>query len=207
METIQKYNYYDVLEISAHCPQHEVTTAYERAKATYSGENPAIYTVFSEDEARVLLTLVEEAYSVLGNKSLRSLYDERLNAGNCKKEELSYESLLVASKAQMPEPRKIGQSTERFSRDEKFENQIQSLEEWNGPWLKKVREYRLISLERMSEITRINGYYINAIEKDDNKNLPAAVFVRGYVVQIAKTLQLDSQKVADSYMKHFKKLV
>jgi hypothetical protein len=113
----------------------------------------------------------------------------------------------VASKAQMPEPRKIGQSTERFSRDEKFENQIQSLEEWNGPWLKKVREYRLISLERMSEITRINGYYINAIEKDDNKNLPAAVFVRGYVVQIAKTLQLDSQKVADSYMKHFKKLV
>ena len=35
-------------------------------------------------------------------------------------------------------------------------------------------------------------------------NLPAVVFVRGYVVQIAKAMGLDDKKVADSYMKNFK---
>ena len=56
----------------------------------------------------------------------------------------------------------------------------------------------------MSEITKINSYYVTAIESMDPGNLPVVVFVRGYVVQIAKALGLDEKKVADSYMTHFK---
>ena len=92
-----KYNYYDILEVSHHCPQHEVTGAYERAKSTYSGENPAIYTIFTEEEARELLKLVEEAYAVLGNKTLRSLYDEKIYKSGVKIEDLSFEYLKAQS--------------------------------------------------------------------------------------------------------------
>ncbi|MNY57667.1 hypothetical protein D3C86_1939040 [compost metagenome] len=56
----------------------------------------------------------------------------------------------------------------------------------------------------MHDITKINPYYVKGIEKMDPANLPAVVYVRGYVVQIAKALGLDDKKVADSYMKTFK---
>ncbi|HRO66461.1 MAG TPA: DnaJ domain-containing protein, partial [Pseudobdellovibrionaceae bacterium] len=89
----ERYNYYEILELPANAAQHEITTAYERARTTYSGENPAIYTIFSEPEARELLTIIEEAYSVLGNKTLRNIYDQRLFAGQTGAQELSYQSL------------------------------------------------------------------------------------------------------------------
>jgi cytoskeletal protein RodZ len=38
----------------------------------------------------------------------------------------------------------------------------------------------------------------------DVKNLPASVFVRGYVIQMAKELGLNEKNVADSYMKLYK---
>ena len=56
--TTNRYNYYEILEVGSNAAQHEVTTAYERARTTYSGDNPAIYTIFSENEARELLTLI-----------------------------------------------------------------------------------------------------------------------------------------------------
>lgn len=202
METL-KYNYYDILEVSHHCPQHEVTGAYERAKSTYSGENPAIYTIFSEDEARELLKLVEEAYSVLGNKTLRSLYDEKISQNGIKIEDLSYESLKMQSQVSLPEKPKPTAKIE-YRKDESFENEIADKDEWTGEFLKKIREYKNIPLERMSEITKISAYYINAIENNDSANLPAPVFVRGYVGQVAKVLGLDEKRVCDSYMKGYK---
>jgi len=48
----ENFNYYEVLEVKPESPQHEITTAYERARSTYSGDNPAIYTIFSDQEAR-----------------------------------------------------------------------------------------------------------------------------------------------------------
>lgn len=198
-----KYNYYDILEVSHHCPQHEVTGAYERAKSTYSGENPAIYTIFTEEEARELLKLVEEAYAVLGNKTLRSLYDEKLSQSGVKIEDLSFASLKAQSQVSLPEKPKPSMKIE-YRLDEKFEDDIKNQEDWNGDFIKKVREYKKIPLERMSEITKISAYYINAIEKNDGGSLPAPVFVRGYVGQVAKVLGLDERKVCDAYMKGFK---
>lgn len=204
METAA-YNYYDILEVSPHCAQHEVTTAYERARTTYSGENPAIYTIFSEEEARDLLKLVEEAYSVLGNKTLRAIYDEKLAQAGVKHSDLSYESLKAQSQIHVPEkPNKPHQGKIEYSIDESFEKEIASLIDWNGDWIKKVREYKKLPLERMSEVTKISAYYINAIEKCDPTNLPAPVFVRGYVSQISKVLGLNEKAVCDGYMKNFK---
>lgn len=204
MET-ERFNYYDILEVSPHCQQHEVTSAYERAKATYSGENPAIYTIFSDEEARDLLKLVEEAYSVLGNKTLRSLYDEKIGQLNIKREDVSFENLKAQSRTLFQEPPKRAQPLKsEYSVNSEFEAEYSALTDWTGEWIKKVREYKKIPLERMSETTKISAYYINSIEKTEPKGLPAPVFVRGYVSQISKVLGIDEKKVCDTYMKHFK---
>lgn len=204
MQATSRYNYYEVLELAANAPQHEVTTAYERARVTYSGENPAIYTIFSENEARELLSVIEEAYQVLGNKILRNIYDQRLLSGRASLNDLTYASIVEASKQVFPEPKPEKTPAVAYKKDEAFEKEMASREEWNGDWIKKVREYKQISAQRMSEITKVNSYYVTAIENMDPANLPAIVFVRGYVVQIAKALGLNDKIVADSYMKNFK---
>ncbi|MBX2988207.1 MAG: helix-turn-helix domain-containing protein [Bdellovibrionaceae bacterium] len=198
-----RYNYYEILELPTTAPQHEVTTAYERAKATYSGENPAIYTIFSDHEARELLTLIEEAYAILGNKTLRGIYDQRLLGGQAQPKELSYQSILTASRALFPE-NKPEEKKNEYKIDEIFEKKISDCKEWDGEFLKKVREYKCIGLDRMSEKTKINSYYLNALEGMDPSGLPAPVFVRGYVIQVAKFLGLNDKTVADSYMKIFR---
>lgn len=206
MPQLPKHNYYEILELPTNAAQHEVTTAYDRAKRTYSGENPAIYTVFSDTEARELLGLIEEAYSVLGNKTLRSIYDQRLLSNQFSLDDLSYGSILGASKQYYPEP-KPEQKRPQYQKDAEFEKEIFAQTQWDGTFLKKVREYKGLSIERISEKTKINPYYITSIEKMETKSLPASVFVRGYVSQIAKELGLNEKLVADSYLTLFKKKI
>ncbi|WP_415061711.1 helix-turn-helix domain-containing protein [Bdellovibrio sp.] len=203
MQATSRYNYYEILELTANAPQHEVTAAYERARSTYSGENPAIYTIFSEQEARELLVLIEEAYQVLGNKILRNIYDQRLLSGNASLNDLTYSSIVEASKQVFPEQR-AEKTITSYKKNDSFEKEIAAQDNWDGSFLKKVREYKQLTSQKISEITKINSYYVTAIENMDPENLPAVVFVRGYVVQIAKALGLDDKKVADSYMKNFK---
>ncbi|MNT00518.1 Chaperone protein DnaJ [compost metagenome] len=205
MQGTSRYNYYEILELPANAPQYEVSAAYERARSTYAGDNPAIYTIFSEQEARELLVFIEEAYAILGNKTLRGIYDQRLLSGRANLNELTYTSIVEASRALYTEPPPKSEKTEIvFKRDEAFEKEIAAREDWDGEFLKKVREYKNITTDKMHDITKINPYYVKGIEKMDPANLPAVVYVRGYVVQIAKALGLDDKKVADSYMKTFK---
>ena len=200
-----KSNFYEILELNTNSAQHEITTAYERAKNTYSGENPAIYTIFSDQEARELLSMIEEAYSILGNKTLRNIYDQRLlGQSKINPEDLTYDSILNASRLIFKDS-KIDTKKISFVRNEVLEQEIADCAEWTGEMIRKVREYKNITLERISEIIKVNSYYIKAIEAMTPNNLPAPVFVRGYVLQMAKELGLNSKNVADSYMKNYSK--
>lgn len=199
MQTLSRNNYYEILELNSSSAQHEITSAYERAKQTYSSNNPAIYTIFSEQEARELQAMIEEAYSILGNKILRNIYDQRLLSGKASLNDLTYTSIVEASRQVYP----LGKAKEKrpkFEKNETFEKEILSCERWDGPMLKKVREYMNLTVNHMNEITKINSYYVTAIENMESENLPAVVFIRGYVLQIAKALNLNDKKVADSYM-------
>lgn len=201
MDVNTKFNYYDILEVSPHCAQQEVTTAYERLKMTYGGENPAIYTIFSETEAREMLNLVEEAFSVLGNKSLRTSYDEKMSLSKAKPNDVDKQS--VRGKG-LDIPRKNAFTRPTYQLNDAFEKEIQTCQDWSGEMLKKVRLYKNWKVDALAELTKISGFYITAIEGIEPKNLPAPVFVRGYVSQLCRVLSLDEKVVCDSYMKHFK---
>lgn len=205
MEMNTRFNYYDILELSLQCSQNDITDAYNKAKATYTGQNPALYTIFSDQEAREYLRLVEEAYSVLGNRSLRALYDEKLVKGVKTTEQVAYDTLLQESRTsksfQLPKNSRFKLD---FEKNPEMEKEILAQTQWTGAFLKKVREYKKVSLEQMSAITKITSFYLNAVEQMTAENLPAPVFVRGYIVQICKVLSLDDKRIADSYMKSFK---
>jgi curved DNA-binding protein CbpA len=236
-----KPNYYELLEISPDVSQAEVAKAYQKAKQTYDIDNPALYSMFSPEEARELLKLIDEAYTVLGNGSNRRDYDQSLGlavrpAGqpaNQPKQQSSAKNESAPKKSEQvaptvtvvvpPQRNERDQSVQRvetkrptsdsntgktqlstYTIDKDTEAQISNISEFNGASLEKIRLYKNISLEKMSELTRISRTYLTAVEANDYKNLPAAVFVRGFIVQIARALGLDEKKVAASYMELFK---
>lgn len=84
-----------------------------------------------------------------------------------------------------------------------LEQEIEQETEWKGLFIRKVREFRRVSIEEMSNNTKISKTYLLAIEEENFAKLPAAVFVRGFVIQVARVLRLSHQKVAAAYMARF----
>lgn len=195
--------YYELLEVRPGSPQHEVTKAYEKAKITYSSDNPALYTVFSTEEARELLKLIEEANLILGNTIFRNRYDEILKDPLTRIEELKFQDIVGPILSSGVDKQKV-HFRPNYKTDTAIEEYINHEENCDGSFFKRVREYKNISLEKMSEITRINPHYLVALEKNAWKDLPAAVFVRGFVVQISRILGLDEKRTIESFMKIFK---
>ncbi len=80
---------------------------------------------------------------------------------------------------------------------------IQTEKEWPGDFLKNLRESLEISIEEMSEETKVSKNYIKAIEEENFKKLPAPVYVRGFVLQIARVLKLPANDVATAYLSRY----
>ena len=55
-------------------------------------------------------------------------------------------------------------------------------------------------------MTRISKTYIKNIEEDEFSKLPADVYTRGFVYQYAKTLKLNPELAATSYLHNIRQL-
>ena len=208
MNTENKHNYYEILEIPQNSTQHDITVAYEKAKRTYSSQNPALNSIFSAEEAQLLRSMIDEAFHVLGNQTYRNIYEKRRQAKHYSESELTIEAIKSASLELFPEfQKRPDEKPPEYTIDANFEKELTNKKDWTGEDLKKVREYKKISIETMHEKTKINPWYLTAIEKMDVANLPAAVFVRGYVIQMARLMNLKDLIVADSYMKIYRKKI
>jgi curved DNA-binding protein CbpA len=71
---------------------------------------------------------------------------------------------------------------------------------WSGEVLRRVREARGISIQQISERTRVVRHHVENIEADRFGLLPAPVYLRGILQAIARELRLDPQKVSRSYL-------
>jgi curved DNA-binding protein CbpA len=96
------------------------------------------------------------------------------------------------------------QISRAFEPNPEMEERIQKCENVNGAFLRAVREYKQISPDEIINILKISRNYLSALEEDDVTRLPASVFVRGFVIQFAKALRLDHEKVASAYMESFR---
>lgn len=72
--------------------------------------------------------------------------------------------------------------------------------EVNGQTLRRLREFRGLSLDELAEATKIRRAYLAAIEAQDFENLPSRVYLRGFLTQIARVLRVDKHRLADGYL-------
>ncbi len=68
-----------------------------------------------------------------------------------------------------------------------------------GEELKREREIRGISLKEISDETKISKRFLEALERNDHKTLPAPVFTRGFVRQYSRYLGINAEEMVNRY--------
>jgi cytoskeletal protein RodZ len=71
---------------------------------------------------------------------------------------------------------------------------------FDGALLKRVREARGLSLQILSERTRIGVRHLENVEADRYAQLPAVVYLRGMLMSLSRELGIDGLKVSKSYL-------
>lgn len=71
-----------------------------------------------------------------------------------------------------------------------------------GSLLRQARTSRGLSLQELSSITRIPRVSLMNLENDAFEELPAQVFVRGFLRNVARELKLEEQSIIDLYEHH-----
>ena len=221
------HNYYEVLEVSPQASQTEIQVAYQKAKATYSLSNPEIYNIFSKQEAQAWVEIIEEAFLVLGSPKNREAYSRRFDSPTrvvatdlpnfameeaevveeveevVIEEELDDISHLPPVKEEESRPLPSGTgstSLSQYNINPGIEEAIEKQDLFDGLFLKKIRTYKNVDIQDFSKKTCIALRHLYAIENNNFSVLPAPVFVRGYIIQYCRILDLNEPKVVKSFM-------
>jgi transcriptional regulator with XRE-family HTH domain len=64
-----------------------------------------------------------------------------------------------------------------------------------GARLRQAREFRRLTLQQVSEATKVRTQYLQALESDDHSAIPSAAQARGFLRLYAEFLELDLQEL------------
>lgn len=184
MKPLSEQDHYEILEMDATCTPAELERAFRLAMATYSADGLAAYSVLDESDTDAMRERIEIAYRVLSDAEARREYDASLSGAEGKSEEAEVEPENAA------EP--IG--------DEVLEGFDDDSSEFDGARLRRTRMRRGVEIDQIAAITKINPHYLRFLEEERFADLPAAVYVRGFVSSYASCIGLDGPQVAKSYM-------
>ncbi len=194
-------NFYELLGTHEKATPKEITLAYHQAKETYGPDQNALYSLFTNEEIENLNTLLDEAHETLKSNTTKLAYDTWLHDPKRTSDFFDIKKTLAT------DPNNQIPILPTSSKPELTAAPIDMPEpdHWDGVYLQKARQLAQMSLEDMSKISKISKSYILSVESHDFDNLPARVFIRGFVTQISKILNLDSEKVVSHYLEMYDK--
>ena len=183
---------YEILETPRGASPEEIERAYRLAMATYADDSLAGYSIFGEGDAGALRERIESAYEVLSDSRKRAAYDALLP------DETEPGSPYLATDATALHPDDVPSVVDAL------EELDQRSGEFDGARLRRMRMRRDLEIDQIAGITKINPLYLHCIEEERFENLPAEVYVRGFVCAYAQCVGLDPIPVAKSYMKRIR---
>jgi len=214
MRGIDELDHYELLEITRHATIGEVERAYRISEQTYADGSLALYGVFEGRDASAIRDRLYEAYRVLTDPELRAAYDQELpeTAAPTTEEPFSSRSLLNQMDAAQAIERPVsGDPLRGFDPSEQLGGMDEAVEEFDaleddgrgefdGVRLRRNRLFRGYEIDDISSVTKVNTSHLRNIEEENFGDLPADVYVRGFVTAYAETIGLDPQIVVPSYM-------
>ncbi|MAG33665.1 MAG: hypothetical protein CL908_22530 [Deltaproteobacteria bacterium] len=214
MKGIDELDYYELLEIPRMASAGEIDRAYRVAQQTYAEGSLALYGVFEKQDAASIRERLDEAYAVLADLELRERYDGEnpenhpdvvaMTSGQAPLFDGAAGSMggTYAAAASAIDDAVIGSLDEAVEEFDALEDDGRG--EFDGVRLRRTRLFRGYELDDISDVTKVSGFHLQNIEEENFGDLPADVYVRGFVTAYAKTIGLDPVVVVPSYMARVK---
>jgi flagellar biosynthesis protein FlhG len=201
MKLFREETLYQVLEVGPDATPAQIERAYRIARETYQSGSAAVHSVLSEEESAEVLRRVEEAFVVLSDARLRRDYDARLaREGRRGAPGAPGPQPPAAEPAAAAAPPAAAERAEQELPPELDEPLEPEGGAYDGTALRRVRLSRGIELGEISAITKVNEGHLRSIEANRYDELPAPVYLRGFLREYARCLNLDPKRVADGYM-------
>jgi curved DNA-binding protein CbpA len=202
----EEQDYYDLLEVDYQAPPADIKRSYQFALKSFGASSMASYSLFSQQERERILNRVDEAYKTLIDIQKRKKYDEELirerkwpkeflGKGKTAAKEIRRE---IKAPVEIPEHQPLSEEKKKL-----LASLILSVESemgYDGAALKKIREIKGISLDEVALRTKISKNHLKYIEEDQYGFLPPEVYVKGFITQVAKILDLKPDKVVTSFV-------
>ena len=185
-------DHYTVLGIGRSSNDEEVRRAFKRQREIYATGGLQTSSLLDDEELAIAQARIDEAHDSLLDPVRRRAYDlsmfpepdaDRPDAQSVPRPALAAEQLMLQSEL----AREIGPDTE-----------------FTGPLLRKVRESQGIEIAEISSRTKISKAHLLALEDETYDHLPAIVYVRGFVTELAKYLRLDPAQVQRTYLRRMR---
>ncbi|HVR64849.1 MAG TPA: helix-turn-helix domain-containing protein [Polyangia bacterium] len=189
----EEQTHYEILETEPGVSDEEVRRAYRTLKEIYAAGSPVIAGLYDEHELGELHARANAAHDTLFAPERRRLYDLALPEAD----------LARAVRAAAQGARRSGGAPVVPDRAESPEPVLEIGEEVTGPILRKIRVARGLELGEISQRTKISERHLRSIEEERFGDMPAAVYVRGFVTEFARALRIDAQRAAESYLRRF----
>lgn len=212
MKRLTEQNYYTLLGISPEATFEEVRSAYDQALGIYSGDSIATYSLLTGEEREQMLSRLVDAYKTLTNSQLRKEYNSFLiENGELSRQEIGLSSLRDSDTAK-GKLRDVSVES-LVQREERTENENQpsgdnldlpdNLTSVTGRDIKMLRIAGDISLEEIYRKTNIPKKTVEDIEEENFENLPALVYLKGFLKTYAKVLNINEDQMVDGYIERF----
>ncbi len=199
----EEQTHYEVLETEPGVSDEEVRRAYRNLKEIYSSTSPVVAGLYDENELAALHSRANAAHDTLFAPERRRLYDLALPEADLAR--------AVRAAAQSGRRGTVangssenGAADRRELRNESPDPIIEIGDEVTGPVLRKIRESRGLDLAEISQRTKISERHLRSIEEEKFADMPAAVYVRGFVTEYARMLRIDATRVAELYLRRFR---
>lgn len=179
---------YDVLMTHTGAGDEELRKAYKRQCEVYKAGSLPLSSLLSEAERLSELARIEEAHDTLLDPRRRRAYDLSSFPEH-------------AEEAASPKPDDSAVLLERAMLREELAHEINAETVFTGALLRKVRESQGVELDEIALITKINRAQLRAIEEEAFAELPPAVYLKGFVQELARCLKLDATQVARTYLR------
>jgi len=184
-------DHYKVLGVGRSSNDEEIRRAVKRQREVYAMDGLATTSLFDDKELGAAQSRVEQAHDTLLDPVRRRAYDLSMfpepdapsQPAAIARPALAAEQLMLQSELS----REIGPDTE-----------------FSGTLLRKVRESQGIELLEIASRTKISKSHLVSLEEETYESLPAVVYVRGFLTELAKYLRLDPAQVQRTYLRRMR---
>ena len=190
---------YEVLELDPGAADEEIRRAHKRLRELYAADSMIICGLYAPERLEVVQRRLQDAYDTLLDPEARRAYDL----------ELFPDGIPVRPPPSLGE-RRPAPALQPPPKPEEIvprppEPTLTAETEYSGELLKRVRESRGIELADIAQRTKIGITHLRSIEAERWEALPAPVYLRGFVVELARYLRLDGGQVVRTYLDRYRR--